>query len=64
MELDAPNIQALWANLIVEELTRIGVTTFVIAPGSRNTPLVWAQPHPGARTMSRAPTKKPADWMD
>ncbi|MFK7844769.1 MAG: 2-succinyl-5-enolpyruvyl-6-hydroxy-3-cyclohexene-1-carboxylic-acid synthase [Rhodothermales bacterium] len=38
----APNINHLWAALIVEELTRCGVTHFFIAPGSRSTPLVTA----------------------
>ena len=31
-----------WARLIVEELIRCGVTTAVLAPGSRSTPLVLA----------------------
>lgn len=38
----APNINHLWAALIVEELTRCGVTHFFVAPGSRSTPLVTA----------------------
>ena len=29
----APNVNALWARLMVEELCRCGVTTFAIAPG-------------------------------
>ena len=31
----APNVNALWARLMVEELCRSGVTTFAIAPGAR-----------------------------
>ena len=33
-----PNINALWATLIVEELCRNGVSHFVICPGSRSEP--------------------------
>lgn len=29
----APNVNALWARLMVEELCRSGVTTFAVAPG-------------------------------
>ncbi len=42
MIADAPNINHLWAGLIVEELIRSGVDTFVVAPGSRSTPLAAA----------------------
>lgn len=38
----APNLNHLWATLLVEELVRNGVDTFCIAPGSRSTPLVVA----------------------
>ena len=38
----APNLNHLWATLLVEELVRNGVDTFCIAPGSRGTPLVVA----------------------
>ncbi len=38
----APNLNHLWAALLVEELVRNGVDTFCIAPGSRSTPLVVA----------------------
>ncbi len=36
------NINALWANLLIEELIRNGVDCFCIAPGSRSTPLAIA----------------------
>ncbi len=39
---EAPNINSLWAQLIVEELIRNGITQFFIAPGSRSTPMVAA----------------------
>ncbi|MDA1196325.1 MAG: 2-succinyl-5-enolpyruvyl-6-hydroxy-3-cyclohexene-1-carboxylic-acid synthase, partial [Planctomycetota bacterium] len=48
MRADAPNLQALWADLIVEELVRNGVDRFVICPGSRSTPLVQAVVRHGA----------------
>lgn len=38
----SPNINYLWAELIIEELTRCGVRRFCISPGSRNSPLVIA----------------------
>ncbi len=37
-----PNVNALWAGLLVEELVRQGVGLFVVAPGSRSTPLAAA----------------------
>ena len=37
-----PNVNALWAHLIVEQLFRCGVRHHVVAPGSRSTPLVVA----------------------
>ncbi len=37
-----PNVNALWAGLLVEELIRQGVGLFVVAPGSRSTPLAVA----------------------
>lgn len=42
MPFTAPNPNRLWADLIVEELVRTGITHFYIAPGSRSTPLVTA----------------------
>ncbi len=38
----APNANHLWAALLVEELVRQGVHHFVVAPGSRSTPLAAA----------------------
>ncbi|NBC19319.1 MAG: 2-succinyl-5-enolpyruvyl-6-hydroxy-3-cyclohexene-1-carboxylate synthase, partial [Bacteroidetes bacterium] len=39
-----------WADLIVEELVRCGVTQFYLAPGSRSTPLTTAvAAHPKAQ---------------
>ncbi|MDA1027521.1 MAG: 2-succinyl-5-enolpyruvyl-6-hydroxy-3-cyclohexene-1-carboxylic-acid synthase [Bacteroidetes bacterium] len=42
MQSKAPNRNRFWADLIVEELVRSGVTTFFASPGSRSTPLVTA----------------------
>ena len=40
--IQAPNLNHLWAALLIEEFVRNGVDTFCIAPGSRSTPLVVA----------------------
>jgi 2-succinyl-5-enolpyruvyl-6-hydroxy-3-cyclohexene-1-carboxylate synthase len=40
--LKSPNIKYLWADLIIEELTRCGVSKFCLSSGSRNSPLVLA----------------------
>jgi 2-succinyl-5-enolpyruvyl-6-hydroxy-3-cyclohexene-1-carboxylate synthase len=40
--LDAPNLNQLWAALIVEELVRNGIAHFIVAPGSRSAPLAVA----------------------
>ena len=41
-DLQAPNVNHLWATLLIEELVRNGIDTFCVAPGSRSTPLVVA----------------------
>jgi 2-succinyl-5-enolpyruvyl-6-hydroxy-3-cyclohexene-1-carboxylate synthase len=47
-----PNLNALWAGLLVEELVRQGVGLFVVAPGSRSAPLALAVArHPRARWL-------------
>lgn len=38
----APNVNHLWAALLVEELVRQGAGLFVVCPGSRSTPLAVA----------------------
>jgi 2-succinyl-5-enolpyruvyl-6-hydroxy-3-cyclohexene-1-carboxylate synthase len=49
---DAPNINILWANLIVEECVRNGVKFFCVSSGSRSTPLVIALArHPEVETV-------------
>ena len=40
--LSAPNINHLWAALLIDELVRQGVGPFVVCPGSRSTPLAVA----------------------
>lgn len=37
----APNVNALWSRIIVDELARCGVEHVVISPGSRSAPLVF-----------------------
>ena len=39
---DEPNPNSLWARMVVEELCRLGVNYFCVAPGSRSTPLALA----------------------
>lgn len=40
--ITACDITTLWARLVIEELCRCGVRTFVVSPGSRSTPLTLA----------------------
>lgn len=42
MTPDLANINTLWTSVLVEELVRLGVTQFVISPGSRSAPLTVA----------------------
>lgn len=49
---DAPNLNRLWADLLIEELVRCGVTQFCLAPGSRSSPLAVAVLlHPAAKHL-------------
>jgi len=41
-ELDAPNLNSLWATLLIEELVRQGAGYFVLPSGSRSAPLTAA----------------------
>jgi 2-succinyl-5-enolpyruvyl-6-hydroxy-3-cyclohexene-1-carboxylate synthase len=50
--LQSQNLNYLWANLVIEELVRLGVNYFCISPGSRSTPLTMAAAeHPKAETF-------------
>ena len=52
MQLDVRNINTLWSSVIVETLSRLGLTTAVICPGSRSTPLTLAfARHPHIETI-------------
>lgn len=42
MHLDFRNTNTLWASVVVETLSRLGLTTAVICPGSRSAPLAVA----------------------
>ncbi|HEX8386294.1 MAG TPA: 2-succinyl-5-enolpyruvyl-6-hydroxy-3-cyclohexene-1-carboxylic-acid synthase, partial [Rubricoccaceae bacterium] len=50
-----PNVNALWAALLVEELVRQGVGLFVVCPGSRSSPLAVA--------VARAAAEGKTDWL-
>ncbi|KAL3510951.1 hypothetical protein ACH5RR_030352 [Cinchona calisaya] len=51
--LDCPNINSLWASLIIEECTRLGLTYICVAPGSRSSPLaIAASAHPTATCVA------------
>ncbi|XP_010551342.1 PREDICTED: protein PHYLLO, chloroplastic isoform X2 [Tarenaya hassleriana] len=44
---DEANINTVWASAIIEECTRLGLTYFCVAPGSRSSPLaIAAASHP------------------
>ncbi|MGD1704528.1 2-succinyl-5-enolpyruvyl-6-hydroxy-3-cyclohexene-1-carboxylic-acid synthase [Dapis sp. BLCC M229] len=42
MSIDFRNINTVWASILVETLKRLGLTTAIISPGSRSTPLTFA----------------------
>ena len=42
MPIDFRNLNLLWASILVETLSRLGLTTAVACPGSRSTPLTVA----------------------
>lgn len=42
MPIDFRNLNMLWASILVETLERLGLTTAIICPGSRSTPLTVA----------------------
>jgi 2-succinyl-5-enolpyruvyl-6-hydroxy-3-cyclohexene-1-carboxylate synthase len=45
MSIDFRTINTLWASVLAETLARLGLTTAVICPGSRSTPLAIAFAH-------------------
>ncbi|MEL4897655.1 2-succinyl-5-enolpyruvyl-6-hydroxy-3-cyclohexene-1-carboxylic-acid synthase [Crocosphaera sp. Alani8] len=52
MQLDFRNTNTLWSSVIVETLSRLGLKTAVICPGSRSTPLTLAfASHPNIETI-------------
>ncbi len=52
MNVEAPNLNALWCRLLVEELYRSGVRLIALAPGSRSSPLALAAiEHPRMETV-------------
>jgi 2-succinyl-5-enolpyruvyl-6-hydroxy-3-cyclohexene-1-carboxylate synthase len=52
MNLDFRNVNTLWSSVLVETLFRLGVTTAVISPGSRSSPLTVAfAQHPQLTTI-------------
>ncbi len=52
MSIDFRNINTVWASILVETLHRLGLTTAIISPGSRSTPLTFAfATHPKIETI-------------
>jgi 2-succinyl-5-enolpyruvyl-6-hydroxy-3-cyclohexene-1-carboxylate synthase len=50
--MDFRNVNALWGSVIAETLVRSGVTTAIVSPGSRSTPLAFAfARHPGIEAI-------------
>ena len=60
---ESPSLNTLWTGLMVEELCRLGVQTFCIAPGSRSTPLTAAiAQHPCAKIVPCLDERSLAFW--
>ncbi|MGB3507722.1 MAG: 2-succinyl-5-enolpyruvyl-6-hydroxy-3-cyclohexene-1-carboxylic-acid synthase [Microcoleaceae cyanobacterium] len=52
MPIDFRNINTVWASTLVETLKHLGLTTAIISPGSRSTPLTFAfATHPKIETI-------------
>lgn len=52
MTLDFRNVNMLWSSIIAETLSRLGLTTAIICPGSRSGPLAVAfAQHPGIEAI-------------
>ncbi|MEA5535001.1 2-succinyl-5-enolpyruvyl-6-hydroxy-3-cyclohexene-1-carboxylic-acid synthase [Crocosphaera sp. XPORK-15E] len=52
MQLDFRNVNTLWCSILVETLAQLGLTTTVVCPGSRSTPLTVAfANHPNIETI-------------
>lgn len=52
MPIDFRNINTVWASILVETLQHLGLTTAIISPGSRSTPLTFAfATHPKIETI-------------
>uniref|UniRef100_A0A1D2A6W6 isochorismate synthase n=2 Tax=Auxenochlorella protothecoides TaxID=3075 RepID=A0A1D2A6W6_AUXPR len=59
----APNLNAAYARILVEELCRLGCSTFCIAPGSRSSPLTLAAAqHPRVQLVSGMDERSLAFW--
>ncbi|MDJ0520260.1 MAG: 2-succinyl-5-enolpyruvyl-6-hydroxy-3-cyclohexene-1-carboxylic-acid synthase [Trichodesmium sp. MO_231.B1] len=52
MSIDFRNLNTVWASILVETLQHLGLTTAIISPGSRSTPLTFAfATHPKIETI-------------
>ncbi|MDJ0552949.1 MAG: 2-succinyl-5-enolpyruvyl-6-hydroxy-3-cyclohexene-1-carboxylic-acid synthase [Microcoleaceae cyanobacterium MO_207.B10] len=52
MPIDFRNINTVWSSILVETLQHLGLTTAIISPGSRSTPLTFAfATHPKIETI-------------
>lgn len=51
-DVNAPNLNALWAEVLIGTLYEAGVRDVCVSPGSRSTPLAYAvDAHPGIRPL-------------